>query len=151
MKAAFIAAAACTAVFISSCADTASSSQPYTSAAEKTVSDTVQQTTITSDISEYAFTDNELMHDTVWKTYTDRGTYDIPQLTFEGGDKVRYEASDFIIEGTAKYPATDSTEGVLLFGKCTYTFQLQPTSPRGIALTFVSGDDILPQKCLFLT
>lgn len=150
----FLAASAvCAVAFLSSCADSPSVSEisiiPETAPVTDTTDVSAVQTTAAADLTEYTCTDNEFLHDTVWKTYTDRGAFDIPQLTFEGGDKVRYEASDFIIEGTAAYPASDSTDGVLLFGKCTYTFQLQSTSPQGIALTFVSGDDILPQKSLF--
>lgn len=147
------ASALCAVAFLSSCADSPSVSEisviPEAAVVTETTGIPAVQTTVAADITEYTCTDNELLHDTVWKTYTERGTFDIPQLTFEGGDKVRYETSAFTIEGTAAYPASDSTEGVLLFGKCTYTFQLQPTSPQGIALTFVSGDDILPQKSLF--
>ena len=147
------ASAICAVAFLSSCADSPSVSEnpvsPENTSVTETTAVSAVQTTVSADIAGYTFTDNELLHDTVWKTYTDRGTFDIPQLTFEGGDKVRYETPDLIIEGTAAYPAADSTEGVLLFGKCTYTFQIQPTSPQGLALTFVSGDDILPQKSLF--
>lgn len=148
MKAPLIAAALCAAALLVSCADSPSVSVSSVMEAETL---TAPQTTAAPDISEYTCTDNELLRDTVWKTYTDRGNYDIPQLTFEGSDKVTYETADFTLEGTAAYPDSSSTVGVLEFGKCTYTFRLQPTSPRGIALTYVSGDDILPQKCLFLT